>query len=798
MEKCKMNINFEWIYVKNFLSYSNEGTKFEFVGSGLNMITGPNGSGKSSIITDALCYNLYGEPYRKIKKDELLNDINRKGMITESCFVVGKDRYRIVRGRKPDIFEIYKNEEEMNMLSTKALTQGEVDKIIGIDHKMFRNVLALAVNYNKPFLELSKQEKRDIIELMFNINIFGDMLKSLKMKISKLKTDIEIDKNSVDLLSENIRVDEKRIQEIEESRVRFEVDKKENIERLTKKIDKLNSDIEACEKFINDSEKEIEELDKKTGEDIKFLNKKIEELNCAINEKVKDVENECSEKEKQYIDKLELMKKNFESYVEKKNIEIEQKKLEIEKIKSDSEEEQHVLIDKIENVKLKGKHKIDELTEKKSKCVNHNIDEIEKRISNTKLEIDRKETKIDEINKKIQFFDNNDVCPECTQDISDAEKEKKILECKESIHMFEKEISTLRLKLNVEEDNKKTYHDNEEKYRDVLSNIDKVSRAVDDKVNEYESELFKLKNSNVLMAAQHDLSNIEGDLKSKIEIFELRMSEKDDKLKAIFDEKSYRIDMVMRSDDLIALQNKLKSVDMREKQGEIIAKVKATEDNKSYYVSSVKETYTDLEIIKSKAFDIDIDTIKKQHRDKVKEYTNVNDKYETNLQLMDEYKIVRELLGENGIKAFFFKKLIPIMNQKINYYLDKFELPVSVIFNEQLDVDIFKYSNRDKSVNYNGFSAGERKRIDISILLSFIDIAKLITNWSCNVQVWDEVLDSGVDGDGLVKLIKNMKDYVDKKKDMIIYVVSHKLQDVGYFDNIVEVEKRGNFSYIKG
>jgi Fe-S cluster assembly ATPase SufC len=124
-------------------------------------------------------------------------------------------------------------------------------------------------------------------------------------------------------------------------------------------------------------------------------------------------------------------------------------------------------------------------------------------------------------------------------------------------------------------------------------------------------------------------------------------------------------------------------------------------------------------------------------------------------------------------------------------------LPVSVVFNEQLEVAINVYGNQSNDINYNSFSAGERKRIDISVLLSFIDITKLITNWSCNLQIWDEVLDAGVDTDGLEKLIKNMKNYVDERNDMGVYVVSHKLQEVGCFDNVVEIQKKDGFSIIK-
>jgi hypothetical protein len=110
-------------------------------------------------------------------------------------------------------------------MSSKTLTQDEIDKILGIDYKMFKNVVALAVNYNKPFLALDAQSKRDIIETIFNVRILGEMLKVIKKKISIIKTDIEISNNEVKVLEETIKTLKKNLDEISRSKVKFEEDK---------------------------------------------------------------------------------------------------------------------------------------------------------------------------------------------------------------------------------------------------------------------------------------------------------------------------------------------------------------------------------------------------------------------------------------------------------------------------------------------------------------------------------------------------------------------------------------------
>ena len=149
------------------------------------------------------------------------------------------------------------------------------------------------------------------------------------------------------------------------------------------------------------------------------------------------------------------------------------------------------------------------------------------------------------------------------------------------------------------------------------------------------------------------------------------------------------------------------------------------------------------------------------------------------------------MLGDEGIKTYFFAKLIPILNQKVNEYLDLFELPVTIVFDEYMTETI--NTLKDKNVSYMSFSEGEKKRIDIAILLSFIETTKKISNWGCNLIIFDELLDNSTDSDGLDKIFDAIKEMLYHDTELCIYIISHRELSID-FDGKYLIQKTGGFS----
>jgi hypothetical protein len=181
-------------------------------------------------------------------------------------------------------------------------------------------------------------------------------------------------------------------------------------------------------------------------------------------------------------------------------------------------------------------------------------------------------------------------------------------------------------------------------------------------------------------------------------------------------------------------------------------------------------------------------------------------KKETHAQIFSDYSKIQEdikynefavnILSEQGIKSFFFKKLIPILNAKINHYLDIFELPVSINFNEVMDEMITNVGGKE-NISYMAFSEGEKKRIDIAIILSFIDTTKTISNWNCNLLMFDEILDTSVDSEGLDKIMGSIKQMTIDDTRLCSYIISHRDTDHENYNRKMLVKKVGGFSTIR-
>jgi len=587
-----MYLEFKSIEFKNFLSYGNTPQKIEF-NHGMNLIVGKNGSGKSACLLDTLTFVLFGKPYRKIKISELINRTNKKNMYCKCEFVInGVEEYIIERGLKPDLLKIYKNGEEMELLSSKKLIQDEIEKIIGVTYNIFKLVIVLAVNHNKPYLAMDLAEKRDVIETIFNIGVFSDMLKSIKQDISNKKIEKDVQENS----------------------------------------------------------------------------------NAVQYKNVKDAG-----------DQLFLFKKKQEEY--KNNNEIKIKKIEEEvdvlKAKKEEKNNEYNLLNKNNN-----KEKEEEIRAKRKEC-----DDKIRKIDN---KIYLNDNSIKKIKKDSKFYVDNVNCPTCGTEL-DKENRNSI----------------------IEESNK---------------NIVELEHK-NEKLKEY-----KNKNSNVLDKLDRKLLEFQR--------FNRELIEKRNEISLIEKDILYKLDSI----------NNIKNQESFDSQ------IKSFEDK---YNESLKEYNTSQEILS---------------------------KIEKNLSILMNSK---NILSDGGIKAYVFDKLLPILNKRINDYLKQFELPIYIEITKNLTEEIINVKRVDSKISYFSHSEGEKKRIDISIVLSFIDILKLISNFKTNLIIFDELLEGQVDEEGLDQILDSIKNISDTNDEMCMYMISHRFQNYIGFNKQLTIKNEGSFSFIE-
>lgn len=247
----------------NIMSYGASGAEIDFQ-AGLNTIKAANGSGKSSIL-DALTFVLFGKPYRDIKLSELVNTSNGKGLEVTCEFRIGTDTYMIRRGLKPAVFEIYKNGKEMDMLSTKKLNQDEIDKLLGINLRLFKNIVAVAVTNNKPFLSLPIGDKRALIENIFNIDVLGSMCKDVKKRKTVNNTELDLKTTERRGVVNSIEDNESYIENMRRYIASFNEVKDANLKTIRENIDKYRKEIDRRTKNLAIAESKIKELTEEMG-----------------------------------------------------------------------------------------------------------------------------------------------------------------------------------------------------------------------------------------------------------------------------------------------------------------------------------------------------------------------------------------------------------------------------------------------------------------------------------------------------------------------------------------------------
>ena len=246
-----MHIQFTKVRYKNILSVGNYFTEIPLDKSPTTLITGKNGAGKSTII-EAIVFALYGKSFRKINKPQLINSINQKDMSVEIEFSIASDAYLIRRGMKPNIFEIWKNDEMLNKDAASRDYQVYLEQsILKMSLKSFSQIVILGSATYVPFMELPTGQRREIIEDLLDIQVFSTMNTLLKDRIGENRTAISENNYRIDLVKTKIDSAKEHNAEIERMK-HVEIEKlRKKVAEDVSKIEVNSVEVEAVETNIN-------------------------------------------------------------------------------------------------------------------------------------------------------------------------------------------------------------------------------------------------------------------------------------------------------------------------------------------------------------------------------------------------------------------------------------------------------------------------------------------------------------------------------------------------------------------
>ena len=185
-------ILFETIRWKNFLSTGNQFSEIKFNQHASTLITGSNGSGKSTVL-DALTFGLFGKPFRKINKSQLINSMNEKDAKVEVEFSISSTEWKVVRGIKPNIFEIHRDGKCLDQFSSANDQQKWFEQnVLKMNYKSFTQIVILGSSTFVPFMQLTSSNRREVIEDLLDIKIFSSMNNIIKEKIRGIKEEVNV------------------------------------------------------------------------------------------------------------------------------------------------------------------------------------------------------------------------------------------------------------------------------------------------------------------------------------------------------------------------------------------------------------------------------------------------------------------------------------------------------------------------------------------------------------------------------------------------------------------------------
>ncbi len=263
-------IVFEKIKYKNILSTGNDGIEIDLNKYRNTSISGKNGSGKSTTL-DAICFSLFGRAFRNINKASLVNSVNKKDCLVEIEFSTKNKKYKVIRGIKPNIFEIYENgsliKQESNVKDYQEILE---KKILRFNFKSFIQIVILGSASFVPFMQLTQPERRIIIEDLLNIQIFSLMNNVVKIRISNNKDELMQKKSEIDLLEQQYNIKrfhyDSLMKDNSDKIIEYENEKKsiynkikitlDKISKFQERIDELNELL----KNSNNNLKEYEDL----------------------------------------------------------------------------------------------------------------------------------------------------------------------------------------------------------------------------------------------------------------------------------------------------------------------------------------------------------------------------------------------------------------------------------------------------------------------------------------------------------------------------------------------------------
>ena len=405
-------IKFEKVRWKNFLSTGNQFTEIELDRNETTLIIGENGAGKSTVL-DALCFALFGKPFRTISKSQLINTVNAMETVVEIEFSIASRKYKVIRGIKPNKFEIWQNDKMLNQEANSRDYQKILEQqILKLNYRSFTQVVILGSSTFVPFMQLKAKFRREVVEDLLDIKIFSVMNLLLRQRLKDLATELQEVEYNYKLSSEKISMQETYIKDIKNNADVIIKDKEKTYDDNTVELGKKVSE----KKTLEENQKS---LFKSVDDQISTESKDT---------KLKDLRSTLTEKQKEKDRMINFFEKHDECPVCTQNIDNEFKTQMISTKQTEKKEITDGLL-KMESELDKTKSRLDEI-----KKVTDVIQDNSIKIAQLNTSIQELEKYQERLSSEIKELENS------TINNSDEEKLKTLQEEFNQIEQNKKEL----------------------------------------------------------------------------------------------------------------------------------------------------------------------------------------------------------------------------------------------------------------------------------------------------------------------------------------------------------------------
>lgn len=724
-------LRFKRLSFKNFLGYGNEEQEYNLDGNEIVLIAGHNGAGKS-VMVDALFYALYGRPYRKVKLSSLVNRTNKRGLRVSLTFSSGNDEFEIIRTIKPNSVSISKNGEILPNYKSNDMQSDFVENVLGFTEKVFRQIVVLGSTYHVPFMRLPLAQKREMLESIFDLEDIDGVKKKVREYKTELDSKLIENEREIALITGKIRELDEQIEKIR----LFNAQKKEEFARVIR--DKKDDVVSRVEKLkLLKEEYSQEEVDRLEVMLIHLRDKRnglrpdlLQDLRLSLSNSQMNIT--------KYKRDIDDARKEFQSGWEV----YQQFMRKYNAFQSDRESITFANLERyVYSTVLGG-------------CLDEYYQKTTSEISDMKTRGQELKFSLKTAQNKLDYYTNHDVCSECGSSLSGPAFD----DIKASLT---NEIADLTGKIEV------IVADLRQMQEGCCVEVVKTfSEKLDSQLQVF---VEKGMSENSVFVPSTDLTRLIDREKENCQKYEEEMRVLEDSFNASV--KEIEIEVSKINEQLSRLKRKQNLIE------QIHHSIQADNKNIAEMEQAGPHVVPDVDMVEKL----------KSYRETLSEKQGMNEKIKRYQGILALF--LNDILADTGFRAYIISQYVELFNERVNLMLQAFEADYQVRFTESFDVNILY---RGEEEEYDSFSGGERQRIDMAILFTFIEFVSTKSKTSSNMIVFDEVLDSSLDEDGVDSLFNILRSVMSSGK--MIYLISHRNTNYDRATKVIEVKKRNQFS----